>query len=167
MNPLDPIVVSFVNKSFEIGEWLLREAVIDQEDLDDCDGTILIGIPCLAILHCIEKSSNFDDGFVHLAVDKCVDSNDPRFVGGIKVILDKIIQGTKFYRLVEFNYESYDNFKKNVILNNKQSVNFTDNERELYKILYDVALGITQINEYKQKFINVINCLNEISQANN
>ncbi|QKF94500.1 hypothetical protein QKU48_gp1042 [Fadolivirus algeromassiliense] len=159
MNPLDPIVLSFVNKSFEIGEWLLSEHVISQDDLDECQAPILIGLPCLAILHCIEKTSNFDDGYVHLAVDRCIDPNNPVYDMRIRNLLNKILTGSTLYRTIPFSYNTYAAFKKSIIEKIKHDIYFQDEQNELFKILYDIALTITQINEYKDKFMNVINFL--------
>lgn len=166
MNPLEPIVISFVNKSFELGEWLLKEGVLTKDDLDECGNEIIVGLPLLAILHCVEKSANFDDGCVHLAVNKMISPYDPAYNNDIRKILHAILAATHIYRRINFNYNSYEDFKKGIILKIKDKKEFYGELNELYKILYGVSLGITQIEEYKQKFINVINFLSTLDIKN-
>ena len=165
-NPVvDAIVTSFINKSFELGEWLLEEKVINKDDLEDCENVILVGVPALSILHCIEKSSNFEDRLVHLAVDRSLDPEDHRCSEEIKAVLRKIVQAKAIYREIPFTTWTYDLFRKKMVLNHKNNMHFRPVEKNLLNSVTEIALMITQIDLYKQKFLNVVETLKALQSV--
>ena len=159
---MEDIVTSFVNISFNIGEWLLQNGTLTMDDIEEMDTTVLIGIPSLAVLHCIEKTSNFDDGMVHVATGKSISPTINQYNIETKELLKKIVDGATVYRTINFNYDTYDQFKKNLILCHKEDLDFDDNHKLLHTIVTGITIKITQRNEYKQKFINVLSLLKEI-----
>ena len=56
---MERLVDSFVNYTFTIGEWLIEKRALTKEIIQDMDGEVIIGIPSLAILNCIEGTSQF------------------------------------------------------------------------------------------------------------
>ena len=156
---MEPIVASFLNKAYDEGEWLLREGILNKEDLKDGEDAVLLGIPSLTILHCIEKSSNFNDGLIHLAIDKTVNPEDPRYTGPVKVILQKIGVGAQLFQKVEFTHETYAIFKRKLVMKHKFNVRFRDIEKDLFKLTYELTLLITQVDLFKLKYLNVVSVL--------
>ena len=172
---MDKLVSSFVNYTFAIGEWLISKKALTKNIIRDMEGEIIIGIPCLAVLNCIAFSSQFSDGNIHLATGEVIPLNqqkgEPQREDVFKredvlKLLKTLVKGEQIYRKIEFNYDSYDAFK--LIVMKQTSYDNNDNnfqntlEHELYKILYGISLGITQIKEYKDNYSNVIGLLESI-----
>lgn len=160
---MEPIVTSFLNTAYSEGEWCVNEGIINKEDLKDGEDAVLFGIPSLTILHCLEKSSNFHDGLIHLAIDKTVNPEDPRYNGPVKIILEKIRAGTQHFQQVEFTQETYAIFKRKLILRHKFNVRFRNIEKDLFKLTCELTLLITQIDLFKLKYLNVVNVLNSMT----
>jgi hypothetical protein len=79
-------------------------------------------------------------------------------------MLMKMLEGVSIYRGIPFNYDSYDNFKRFIIMNFEQNLSLeSDKEKDLYKIVSEVALLISQNSEYKIKFKNVIDVLKSMT----
>jgi hypothetical protein len=161
---LEPFVISFVNKSFEIGEKLIDEKLINNDDLDDLGSCIIIGLPLLAVLHCIEKSSNFDDGNIYLSVDQSIKPDSRKFPSQIQQMLIKMQEGIVIYRSIDFTCETYEKFKKSIIDKHKIDTDIEEQYKELYNILYDITLHITQIDEFKKTYANIIELLKSLSE---
>lgn len=159
LESMEPIVLSFLNKAYECGEWLVQEGVVNKEDLKDGEDAVLLGIPSLTILHCIERSSSFEDEFIHLSIDKTVDAEDPRYTGDVKEILQKIRNGKKLYRKIAFTNASYDIFRRKMVLRHKFSVCFRETEKDLFKLIVELTLLITRIDVFKKSFLNVVDVL--------
>lgn len=160
---MEPIVMSFLNTAYSEGEWLINEGVVNKDDLEDCEDVVLRGSPMLTIVHCMEKSSHFDDRLIHLSVNKVVDPSDPRYTGPVKEILRQMLLGSQLFRRIPFTQETYNIFRRKLILKFKFNVRFSDSENELFKLVSGLALLITQIEVYRKKFINLINVLNSVT----
>ena len=160
------MVSSFVNYSFIIGEWLIKQDALDTEMIESLEGEVLIGIPSLAVLHCIEKTNNFAgiDENIHFANGHSIDPINNNLPIDIKRMLLMILKGSQIYKEIEFNYETYDEFRLNIIKSHAfdSNIQFHDKQKELYQLIYKIALPITQIKEYKEKYMNVLEFLNII-----
>ena len=158
---MDRLVDSFVNYTFTIGEWLINKGALTKDIIEEMDGEVIIGIPSLAVLHCIEGTSQFEDGCIHLATGQSVDINTPNLDAVVKELLSKIILGVRIYRQINFNYQSYEKFKLDTMrCLNVNTIMFDDPlQKQLHQIIYGIGLRITQIREYKDNYANVINLL--------
>ena len=164
---MESIIASFVNYSFTIGEWLIKEKIISSDDIEEMDATVLIGIPSLAVLHCIEKTSNFDDEFIYLATGKKLDPATILHLPDVyKTLFQKILEGSKLYIEIGFNYDTYDKFRENIIKSHNEQIEFDEKCKALRTLLYGIALEISQIDEYKQKFANVLELLQTMANQN-
>ena len=165
---MENLVTSFVNYSFMVGEWLVKKEALTNDMIEEMGNDIILGIPSLAILHCIEKSSNFDDGKIHFATGTSLHPVWNPFDEDFKKLFKLISKGVEIYKSIEFNYESYDQFRINVIKKSNEfsgegmDIEFTGQENELYKVIYAVALSISQIKEYKDNYLHVISLLQTI-----
>jgi len=146
-------VISFANISFDMGLWAIQKNALVKDDIELVDGKILMGIPGLATLHCIEKTANFDDGCVHFSSGNVIHPTENEFPDAIKSLLGALVKGAEIYRLIEFKLDllrSYDD---------EDEVVFTDKQKALREVISAIALNITQINAYKQNYANVMNVL--------
>ncbi len=158
---MDNIVVSFVNISFEIGEQLIKNRLLTSDDIDAMETKILIGLPSLSVLHCIEKTTNFNDGYTHFATGTTIHPINNNFPQIIKDLLKSIMDGVKIYNKINFTNESYDGFKTNIIISydTDADVIFDDDQKNLRDVIVGVAWKISQIDAYKTNYTNVLNVL--------
>ncbi len=161
---MNKIVESFVNYSFTIGEWLIVQKALNREMIEDMGHDVILGIPALCVLHCIEKTSNFEDGCIHLATNHKINPETPHLTIGIQHFMKQMLQGATVYRKIPFTYETYRQFKIKVIKSYHidTNVEWEESKLELKNIITAIALGITQIQEYKEKYGDVLKLLKEM-----
>ena len=161
---MERLVNSFVNYTFTVGEWLIDKGALTKELIQEMDGEVIIGIPSLAVLNCIEGTSQFEDNQVHLATGAVISPDTPGLNETVKELLAKILLGATMYRQIDFNYKTYEKFKLDTMRSlNDNTVEFEGElQKQLHQIIYGIGLKITQIREYKNNYNNVISLLETI-----
>lgn len=160
---MDKLVNSFVNYTFSVGEWLIHAKILNSDIIEDMEGEIILGIPSLAILNCISFTSQFEDSCVRLATGSIVSLDDVS--EEIRPLLEAVLQAVKLFRQIDFNYVTYEAFRIKLFKSfNEYTFDETDDplQKQLREIIYGITLQVTQIREYKENYLNVIELLKSI-----
>lgn len=154
--PKKSITKSFTEQTYGVGEWLVNKRCITKEHLEDMESTVLIGIPSVLILNCIQFSSEFSDDLVHLANGETL---EPENEESDYTLLSNIIKGVELYKNINFNTKSYNTFKCNIVKNMDQSVEFGKDQQKLLSHIYKMALNLIKLQKYTNNFSEIINVL--------
>ncbi len=165
---MESIVVSFVNISFELGESLLKQNLITKDDIDETGMIVLVGIPCLSVLHCVENSVARNDDKIHFANGSSLSRLQiDLFPSDIRTLLLGLLDAIQVFKQLGLNVEQYRLFKRCVLRGEDLESIQTNSEclrrsKNLYTKVKGIALKITQLSAYKANFNNVLNLLKEL-----
>ncbi len=165
---MESIVVSFLNISFELGEYLLKQDLITKDDIKESGMIVIVGIPCLSVLHCVEKSAVRNDNKIHFASGYSISRLQAEmYPNDVKILLIGLLDAIQVFKQLRLTSDQYLIYKRCILREEDLDLIQTDSEslrtgRNLYSKVKGIALKITQLSEYKASYNNVLNLLKNL-----
>ena len=161
---MEKLIISFNNKSFEEGEWLIAKHVIPLEDILEEEPYVFVLLPAITIYECLRRSPSGSE--IELAVGVRYDVNNLHQLGETaSVLMKSMLDGAAYLHDLNWDLDKKLRFKRKFSQSMKNDdLELDAEEKTMKSIIIGLSIQITQHHLFKDKFSDVLQLIQQIAK---